>query len=446
MKQILYLLVPLVACSSPAQTSLTLGEAVKRTLGQHPALEAADARGKAAGARIEQARSGLLPRVQYLEAFQSGNNPVYVFSSLLTQRQFTQANFDIDKLVRPGPVNNFQSQVGVEQTVWDAGITRNQVRAAELGRTLTQEERRRLEMELIGNAARAYHAITLAEEGLKLALEAVRSAEADAKRAETVRAAGMATEADVLAVRVHLAAMQEQVIRRKADAEVTRAALNQAMGMPLDTQVTLATPLNPAALPAAAGADLERSARAKRPEMKMTELAQSIARTRGEEARAMLMPQVGLRAGFEADRKEFIRKGGANWVFAAQVKWNLFDGFRAKQAREEARYLAESAAADRKNVASAVSLQVRKALADARSAQERITVAESVIAQAEESLRIVRNRYGAGLAAITEVLRAQTALLETRTRRLAAVYDQRLAAVAVEQAAGTLQGDSDVLR
>jgi outer membrane protein TolC len=325
-------------------------------------------------------------------------------------------------------------------------MTRSQVRAAELGRNLTQEERRRLEMDLIAAAARAYHAVTLAEEGLKLALEAARSAEADVKRAETVRAAGMATEADVLAVRVHLSSMQEQIIRRKADVEVSRAALNQSMGMPLDSSVSLSTPLSPAALAPAAAAELEKTARDKRPEVKMTLLAQSMAQARGEEARAMRLPQVGLRASFEADRKEFVRKGGANWIFAAQVRWNLFDGNRAKQVREEARFMAESAAAEQKNAASAVALQVRQALAGARSAQERITVASSAIAQAEETLRIVQNRYGAGLAAVTEVLRAQTALLETKTRRLAAIYDQRMAAVAVEHAAGTLQGDSDVLR
>ena len=40
--------------------------------------------------------------------------------------------------------------------------------------------------------------------------QAVRSAEADLKRAETVRAAGMSTDADVLSIRVHLAAVTEQ--------------------------------------------------------------------------------------------------------------------------------------------------------------------------------------------------------------------------------------------
>jgi outer membrane protein TolC len=49
------------------------------------------------------------------------------------------------------------------------------------------------------------------------------------------------------------------------------------------------------------------------------------------------------------------------------------------------------------------------------------------------------------LTNVTELLRSETALLETRVRRLAAVYDQRLAAAALEMAAGTLNADSNVL-
>ena len=65
---------------------------------------------------------------------------------------------------------------------------------------------------------------------------------------------------------------------------------------------------------------------------------------------------------------------------------------------------------------------------------------------AEESLRITRNRYDAGLTTITELLRNETAYLETKTRHLEAVYQQRVAATALELASGTLSGDSDALK
>jgi outer membrane protein TolC len=64
---------------------------------------------------------------------------------------------------------------------------------------------------------------------------------------------------------------------------------------------------------------------------------------------------------------------------------------------------------------------------------------------AQESLRITKNRYESGLSNVTDLLRTETALLEAKTRRLAAVYDERLAAVNLVLAAGTLSPASEVL-
>ena len=67
------------------------------------------------------------------------------------------------------------------------------------------------------------------------------------------------------------------------------------------------------------------------------------------------------------------------------------------------------------------------------------------VAQSEESLRILRNRYQNGLATVTDLLRAQVTASDARMRKLQAVHDQRLAAVEIQRAAGLLNGDSDVL-
>jgi outer membrane protein TolC len=105
-----------------------------------------------------------------------------------------------------------------------------------------------------------------------------------------------------------------------------------------------------------------------------------------------------------------------------------------------------AARAEQKRVASAARLEVRRAYAEWKGAEERIAVASAAVAQAEESLRITRNRYDAGLTTITELLRNETATLETKTNHLDAIYEQRLAATALELAAGTLSGDSDALK
>ncbi len=70
---------------------------------------------------------------------------------------------------------------------------------------------------------------------------------------------------------------------------------------------------------------------------------------------------------------------------------------------------------------------------------------EGIIAEAEESLRITKNRYETGMSNVTDLLRTETALWEARTRELTAIHDQRIAAASLELAAGTLNADSEVL-
>ena len=435
----------LIAAPLGAQDGLSLKDAVRLSLLENKALAATAAEIRATGARLTQARSGMLPRVNYSESFTRSNNPVFVFSSLLTQHQFGVENFNIGPLNRPDSLNNFQSQLTVDQNIYDAGQTRHAVRAAELSHDLTGDAGRRTRMQVIAGVVRAYWGAVMAAESLHTAEQSRRSAEADLERAESVRAAGMSTDVDVLSIRVHLASVDEQRIQRAADLEVAKSALNDALGLPLDTPHQLSTALAPLDLPDMTLPDLERAASQGRPEAHQTRLATDLAKTQYAAARGSLLPEISFHAAFEADRSRFINQGGANWLASVGLRWNLFNGSADKARIEESSHLLERARADEQRIDSAVRLEVRRAWADLRAARQRIEVAKAAVAEAEESLRITRNRYQAGMSNVTDLLRNETAALESRTRYLAAVHDQRIAATALELAAGRLSADSEVL-
>jgi len=442
MKELLLLILatPLVA-----QNSLSLREAVQLALRENKGIAASEAAERASAARIGEARSGRLPKLNYSESWTRSDNPVFVFSSLLTQHQFGAENFNIGPLNRPDSINNFQSVLSVDQSLYDGGQTGNAVKSADLSRQMSVEEKRRTRMQVISGVVRAYYGALLAAESLKTAEQAARSAEADLKRAESVHAAGLSTDVDVLSIRVHLAAVTEQRIQRAADLDVARSALNDALGLPLDTPHSLTSALNPLDLPELELAALEKSASATRPEVRATHLEAGLAETQVDSARSALLPQVGFHGAFEADRQQFINKGGANWLASIGLRWNLFNGNGDKAKIEESRHWMERAHADEQRVDSAVRLEVRRAWADLRAAEQRIEVAKAAVAEADESLRITQNRYEAGMSNVTDLLRNETAVLESRTRYLAAVHDQRIAATMLELAAGRLSSDSEVL-
>ena len=428
-----------------AQDSLSLREAVQLALRENKAIAGVNAAARASTARIDQARSGWLPKLNYSESIVRSDNPVFVFSSLLTQHQFGVENFNIGPLNRPDAMNNFQSLLSFDQPLYDAGQTPNAVKSAELAQQMTIEDKRRTEMQAIAGVVRAYYGAVLAGESLKTAEQSMRSAEADLKRAESVRAAGMSTDVDVLSIRVHLASVTEQRIKRAAELEVARSALNDALGLPLDTRHMLTSALARLDLPDVELASLEVDASSTRPESRASHLKADLAKTQLDSARSAFLPQVTFHAAFEADRQQFINKGGANWLASIGLRWNLFNGNSDKARIEESRHWLERAHADEQRVDSAVRLEVRRAWADLRAAEQRIEVAKAAVAEGDESLRITQNRYEAGMSNVTDLLRNETAVLESRTRYLAAVHDQRIAATMLELAAGRLSPDSEVL-
>ena len=121
-----------LATSAGAQTPLTLTEAIARARAHNPDAGSTAAAEREAEERIKQSRAGYLPRVDVAESWQRGNQPVFVFSSLLSQRQFTAADFALEALNHPDAVDNFRSTVMVEQSLFDAQ-TRANVAAAGIG-------------------------------------------------------------------------------------------------------------------------------------------------------------------------------------------------------------------------------------------------------------------------------------------------------------------------
>jgi outer membrane protein TolC len=430
-----FTLTALLAAPALAQPTLTLADAMSRARTQHPAARAAAAAERESGHRVVEARAGYFPRVDFTESWQRGDNPVFVFGTLLSQRRFTAADFALDRLNQPDPVNNFRSAFSVEQPLFDGGFTRLAVRRAGLGQAVARAGRERTEQDLALGAARAYASVVEAGTFVAAARAAVEAAESDLGRARNRRDLGLVTEADVLAVEVHLARVRQQLVQAQGDLRVATAQLNEAMGAPLDDDYEVA-PAAPAP-PATAVEALEQEALERRPEAREAALATSLAANTSDAARAHYMPQVGFQGGYEWNGDDWGSKV-SSWVVGAQVRVNLFRGFGDKARLAAAREAETRAAAERQRIEQAVRLDVRAASTRLEAAQARETVGKAALAQARESQRIIRDRYEAGLATVTDVLRAAESVLQAESEASAARVRVLLQALELDRAVGRL--------
>lgn len=422
------------AGSARAQDLLTLDAALARATQQHPAVRGAEAAVRESAARIRLARAGWLPRLDASESWQRGNQPVFVFGSLLAQRRFGESNFRIDTLNQPDAVSNHRLGFAVEQVLFDGLRTPSAVRAASLGRDVADAERRDVVASLKVGVTQAYGQTLIAQAQGRAASAAVLAAEEDVRRAEHRRDAGMGTESDVLALRVHLALVRERQIVAASQEVTARATLNEAMGEPIDRVFQVApAPLETGAVPPLA--DLEAEALASRPDVLRAIAQERLAREAITQARSGFYPQAALQGVYETNGATMSSRT-SSWTVGAVLRWNLLGGWADAARLGEARAALERARAGRSQREARVRVEIRTAAAGIEAARARVEVGRTLRAQARESERIVRDRYEAGLATVGDLLRSANAVLDAESHHTAALVDALVSAAQLERARG----------
>jgi outer membrane protein TolC len=429
----LLLLIPAAAAAQDGP--LTLEQAIAQALASNPAVRATAAAEDASAARERQARAGYLPRVDLVEAWQRGNHPVFVFSSLLGQRRFTAADFALDALNHPDALSNHRAAIVLEQPIFDGWRTRDAARTARLHSDAARLDSDMTAANLRLEVTRAFGRALTAASARRTAESALETAREDLRRSETRRDAGIETEASVLAFRVHLAEAEAERVHAVAQETVARAALNAAMGAAIDDGRTLA-PLAPRDAPAPDAAQLERTAMASRPELRQAVIRHAQAVTAASSAKSAFLPQVFFQGTAEANGGSFADRETA-WAAGVQLRWNLFAGGSDAARVDEAAAMVRRAAAERERLESAIRVEVRSAVAEHIAAVAREQATRRMVEQARESQRIIRDRYEAGLAPATDVLRAAELLARAESATTAALVDVHVTAAALERAAGT---------
>ncbi len=425
-----------LAAGPAAGGPLTLREAIERGLAGSPLLAAADHERVQAAAGIQRARAGYLPRLELSHGYARSDQPVFAFGSKLNQGNFTSSDFELDRLNHPGPVDNFRTALTLRQPLFTGGRTSAGLEQAEAGREIADLQSARTRQEVVFQVARAYFGLQLAQERQRAVDASLRAAEANLALAQSRFRAGLAVESDVLAAEVRLARLREDASSAGAQLTVAQAALNDAVGLPLDEPQVAVDPL--ALRPARDVADVTGETQDRRPDYRAL-LVEERARERViRVARSDYFPTIGLEGTYELNTEGPVGDGQGSWSVMAVLRWNLFNG-GADQARvREAEAARDRARAVRARAASLIGLEAREARARWTTARERAGVAERAITQAEETLRIVQVRYRGGLATIVDLLTAEAALTESRTRLSEAVHDYSVALAAWELALGRL--------
>ena len=422
--------------SEPTE-QLTLTQAVEIALRTNPSMKVTAAGRQLADAQLQEARTGRWPSLQAAETFTSSNNPVFVFGTLLEQGRFGPDNFAIDSLNHPNAINNFRSALTLRLPLFDQRQTETRTAQARIAQQEADQQTEMAAQQLRFAVIRTFYGLLLAQARLEVSDEAVKTAEADVKRARDIFESGLVVQSDLLAAEVQLSEFRQQQIQAKGDLITAMAALNTAMGLPVDSPRQPLGQLVERAFPTQTVETLSEQALQDRPDYQRAVLSARASEVRSRGARGEWLPRVDAFVTAGASGR-YVAGGSGDYAAGASVTFNVFDAGR--KARIDQSRAAESIAnAEQEQLANQIRFEVMRAYQQYVSARERMAVVAQITAQATETLRMVQDRYHAGLTTITELLRAQTALVRARSDVLAARYDQYVGYANVLLAAGRLK-------
>ena len=235
-------------------------------------------------------------------------------------------------------------------------------------------------------------------------------------------------------------ARKEELIAAQGDLELAWAQLREAIGIP-DLQARELKPIEPHVFSALPLEQEIATAEKARPDLKSMGKARPAQGLALGAAKSDFGPRVSAYGNWEEDRTSFAGTGGNNWVAGVQISVDILPmGKHAQLARENA--AKQRIDAQLTTSVQHVRLEVSQAYIHRQTAELTLETARAAMDESAESLRILKNRYNAGLATITDLLRAEDAGRQSQSNYWHAVYGDALAYAELLYATGTLTPDA----
>ncbi|MBT8340381.1 MAG: TolC family protein [Desulfatitalea sp.] len=428
--------IPSSASADPP--SLDRATAIATALRFNPQVQAARSQVQALTARTTQANAGLLPQLDVSETFSNTNTPLGAFGTKLNQGTVTSQDFNPGMLNDPDAINNYRTALTLSWHLFDGGNTWIGRQQARMNESAGQLALTRTQQQTIAQTATAYAGCLLTRENREVVDQALKTAQAHLKVVEDRQRSGLAVKSDVLRAQVRIADLRQQLLQAESSQRVALAMLGAAMGKPdmVTEGMHLTTRIDDAA-PFTGNLASWLTRAQDRSDLKQLELLEQVALKQVDRAQTGHYPTLALQGNYEINTEDFSdTKDG--YAVGAVLKVNVFSGQRISGQSAEARAALARISAMRDGLALGVRVDTQKAFYEAQSAWQSIEVARSAVAQAEEGLRIVANRYQNGLLPLVSLLDAQVALQEAQTRHFKALHDYNVARIALALAGGVI--------
>lgn len=416
--------------------SLTFENAYHKILAYYPRLKSQKAKIEEAVAEKFSAYAALLPKVQGISSVTTGDDPVYVFGSLLKQERFAANNFALSSLNTPGHLTNFNFTLQAEVPIFNAFQTISRIRGSRFSIQSEKSDHELIKMESSLLALESYLKALLAKENLKMAKEVETQALDDLKQAQELKDKGMVLGADFYAAKMMMSEIKQMNHELDRDEQVARILLNILMGEPAEASYILSGKIPKKAETAKSLASWLEDADRARPDLIAFQAKVDAARVQTFKEKMSALPRIGGFGAVTEDSHD-LTSGGENFVMGVKGTLDILDAdywVRIKKAKAVYEGLQQEYRAFKDQIAKEVSQAVRGFEAAALNRP----ISEEGFQDGSEAVKQTDSLYREGRKSIADLMQIRRAFLSTAFKRNELLFQSEMAYANLFFLSGTL--------
>lgn len=256
---------------------------------------------------------------------------------------------------------------------------------------------------------------------------------------------GVATKSDLLSVEVKLNSAEVDLTKVDNGLSLSRMALAQVCGLPVNTVMPLVDEDGDLPRPGACP-DTQidmNSVYSRRPDLAALEYGVGIAGQQKKVAMSDMLPKVAIVGAYGFSNPNmfngFSKRFDGGFSIGAMVSvpiWHWGGNYNKYRAAKSAETIMKLQLADAREM---VDLQVNQASFKAQEAYKTYRVASVNLAKADDNLRTATLAFREGMATVDNVMEAQTAWLKAHSEQIDALIDIKMCDTYLNKALGTLQ-------
>jgi len=405
-----------------AQTNeikISLNEALLKAEEHNKEIKKSKARVDIAKANYQQSHSLFLPGINLSHTAVRTNDPLASFGFKLKQEVVSAADFNPVLLNDPGSMNNFLTQIKVEQPLLNFdGI--HERKAAKLGFEAVSLESERTSEYIKFQVKKAYKQLQVAQEAVNIFEKTKAAADAYLKQSLDFFAEDLIKEADVLAAKVRALEVENQLNHTKNQRKGASDYLVFLLGVESSSSLFAADIFE---LPILGVKVRDQQSNEERSDILAYKKGVSAKEQMLKSAKNKFLPRLNAFGAYEWNDKDFLGTKANNYMLGASLSWDLFKGYKNVGKIKRAKAELQLQKLDFEDYLEQNNLKIKEAKRSLVLSIKKIETGKLAKDQSEEALRIRSDRFEQGLEKMTDLIQSETLSAVKNLEYLNAIFD-----------------------